>query len=248
MTDSGGFSIITALKGDEIPEEVTQEKYWTAYIEEYVQWLYDNHKNIYVCANMDLDNIVGRDVVDKWNEQYFKPLEKYTNVIYLAHKDVDKEFNDPTGFKRLKEYLEVHDYVGVNNRWKNDYQKVYQLAKHYKKRIHGFALTSVPELKKFPQFSQDSTSWMGGARYGTTYDYDGKNFVVQSHHKKYVRKTKKLLCRERSIDFSRILAEKEHDINMLNLEGWKGARHEVLKMANLKLWNKPVSFYDKRTK
>ena len=66
MTDSGAFSIIHT---QELTAEMFEPDYWIPYIEEYVQWVYDNHKNIYVIANMDIDNIVGREAVDEWNEK-----------------------------------------------------------------------------------------------------------------------------------------------------------------------------------
>ena len=76
---------------EETPEAATEE-YWLQYLESYVQWLWDHKDYVFVAANLDIDTIVGREVVDKWNEKYFKPLEEVMNIVYVAHKD--KEYTD----------------------------------------------------------------------------------------------------------------------------------------------------------
>ena len=80
MTDSGAFSFM----GKKVEHKMTTEEYWLPYLEEYVAWLHENKKFIFVAANLDLDMIVGREVVDRWNEKYFKPLEKDINVVYVC--------------------------------------------------------------------------------------------------------------------------------------------------------------------
>jgi hypothetical protein len=199
MTDSGGFSFIASLisKG-ELTEETSKEEYWLPYLHEYVGWLEANAQHIFVAANLDLDAIVGREVVDKWNEKYFKPLEKHMNIIYVAHRDIEKDYNDFTG-------------------------------------LHGFAWTSIPMLKTNPLFSVDSTTWLGGVRYGTSYVYDGKNFRVNDYKKKYLRKGDRTLCREFGIDYDKLMKDDATALNSYNLIGWLGARKEYLKAANLKL-------------
>jgi hypothetical protein len=245
MTDSGGFSFIASINLQETPEAST-EKFWLPYLERYVAWLYEHRDYIYVAANLDLDAIVGREVVLEWNEKYFRPLEKYMNIVYVAHRDISKVYNDYDGLKQLKEYCSAYDYVGVSQEYKEYSSKVYTIAKNNGTRIHGFAWTSIPLLKANPFFSVDSTTWLGGVRYGTSYRYDGKNFVVNDHKKKYVRKVDKLLCLAYNINHKNLLAEKREEINRYNLIGWLGARSEYLRMAKVKLKNKVVAFYEKQ--
>lgn len=244
MTDSGGFSFLASIDLDATPEASTEE-YWLPYLKSYVQWLWDHKEYIYVAANLDLDRVVGREVVDKWNYEYFKPLEEYMNIVYVAHRDWDKEYADYNGMKRLNQYCSEHKYVGVNQNYKDSHSKVYAIANKYGSRIHGFAWTSIPLLKSSPFFSVDSTTWLGGVRYGTSYNYDGKNFRVNDYKKKYIRKGDKLIAEANGIDHKKLLNEKRHEINQYNLLGWLGARKEFLRYANLKLRNKPVKFYEK---
>jgi hypothetical protein len=236
MTDSGGFSFIASLisKG-ELTEETSKEEYWLPYLHEYVGWLEANAQHIFVAANLDLDAIVGREVVDKWNEKYFKPLEKHMNIIYVAHRDIEKDYNDFTGLDRFSEYCKKFRYVGVSQEYKKYANQVALIARNYKRIVHGFAWTSIPMLKTNPLFSVDSTTWLGGVRYGTSYVYDGKNFRVNDYKKKYLRKGDRTLCREFGIDYDKLMKDDATALNSYNLIGWLGARKEYLKAANLKL-------------
>lgn len=247
MTDSGGFSFIAGINFEEHPEAY-EEKYWLPYLERYVQWLYDHKDYIYVAANLDLDSIVGREVVARWNKKYFEPLEKYMNIVYVAHRDLEGKYSDKLGMKQLSDYCNKYKYVGVSQEYKDYYVKVNSIARKNNTRIHGFAWTALPLLKDCPMFSIDSTSWLGGVRYGTSYRYDGKNFVINDHKKKYKRKVDKGLCKKWGINHDDLLAEKREAINKYNLIGWLGMRQEYLRTADTKLKNKTVSTYDRRPK
>lgn len=247
MTDSGGFTI---LNSDirKLGNSAYTAEHWKPYLEEYVGWLNDWKDYIYVAANMDLDNVVGRDVVDRWNHDYFTPLKDKMNVVFVTQKDTQKRYFDDNGHKRLREYMRQHEYVGVNRNWRNDRDLLHVVreSKHHKVRIHGFAITSIPSLKKFPLFSADSTSWLFGDSFGITFQYDGKNFRTLSKEKKYARKVRRADWAELGIDVHAAMNDNVPNLHAQNIWAWKGGRHEYLKIANLKLWNKPISFYDKR--
>lgn len=247
MTDSGGFTILnTELR--KIGQQAYDPEHWKEYLEEYVGWLNDWKDYIYVAANMDLDNVVGREAVDEWNQKYFAPLQKHMNIAFVVQKDTEKMYRDDNGHKRLAEYMRHYDYVGINAKWRNnkDLMHAIQMSKRHKVRIHGFAITSIPSLKQFPLFSADSTSWLFGDSFGITFQYDGKNFRTLSRHKKNERKIRRPHWEQEGIDVYAAMADNVAHLHAQNIWAWKGGRHEYLKMANLKLWNKPVSFYDKR--
>lgn len=242
MTDSGGFSFIHSNKAGN-KEDFAKADFWKPYLEEYVGWLNNNKDYVDVLVNLDLDDMVGREVVSEWNQQYFEPMMKEKKVVYVAHKDNNNLYSDPTGLKHFKEYMSLYPYVGVSADMINYAGKIASAAAVQKKIIHGFGWTSIPTLKSHPFFSCDSTTWLGGARYGTSYMFDGKNFRVNDYKKKHLRKTDKLLCRDNDIDFDELTADREDAVNKFNLLGWIGARNEYLKIANLKLRNLPVSHY-----
>jgi hypothetical protein len=244
MTDSGAFTFFAKPT----PEMYTEE-YWEPYIEEYVKFLRDNAHQIYCAANMDIDIFVGQEIVDRWNKKYFEPLKGIVQIVYIVHGNKAIRRDDEYGIKRFKEYAAKYEYLGMgssmfkkNSRSDNRY---YALARLLKVRLHGFGWTSIPSLKEFPFFSVDSTTWLGGVRYGTTYTYDGANDRVLDHKKKFRRKGMKSLCKDLGINHENLLLEKRDEINALNLYGWKGFRFEFLKAANTKLKYNPARSYAK---
>lgn len=246
MADSGVFSFVNGFQPEDM-EKATHPEFWLEYLEEYVNWLWEWKDYIYVAANFDLDRFVGSRQVYKWNKQYFEPLEKAgLQIVYVAHDTP----SDPIALRQFEYYCRRYKYVGVNQALKPFARKYYELAEKYRVRVHGFAWTELELLKKYPFFSVDSTTWLGGARYGTTYTYDGKNFkTVPYYHKSRVRKARKLLYEENDVPFEHILGkEKPYWVNRINLIGWVGFRKEYLKYANLKLKNLTVDRYDPRRK
>lgn len=248
MTDSGAFSFMAKFReGSKEMEDAESEEFWIPYLKDYVQWIRDHKDYIFCAANLDLDKIVGWEVVDKWNREYFEPLEKETGVtiVYVAHEE-HTEDGVRGFFRRFEHYCKNYKYVGANQMWKSRSAQIFQMAKRYKVRVHGFAWTDLPILRKHPFFSVDSVTWLGGVRFGITYDYDGKNFRSVEAEKKYIRKTRMLKYIDHGIDYVGIQNEKRVPINQMNLLGWMGFRSEFLKVANLKLRNKEVSFYERK--
>lgn len=249
MTDSGAFSFMGKYQeGTSDYEKMCKEESWLDYLNEYIEWVKAHKDYIFSAANLDIDNIVGTEVVDKWNKNIFEPLEKISGVqvVYVAH-EVRGSVNEMKSFmERFKHYCEHYKYVGANQRWKKCSAQIYQMVKRYNVRIHGFAWTELPLLRKHPFFSVDSVSWLSGVRFGTTYDYDGKNFRTLDTKKKYQRKARAVKFRKEGIDMEGLKQEKRIPVNQMNLIGWMGFRKEYLKVANLKLHNKVVSYYEKR--
>lgn len=245
MTDSGAFSFMGKFhEGTPEYEEAHHEDFWIPYLEEYVAWIREHKDYIFSAANLDIDLIVGRDVVRKWNKKYFEPLEKEgVNIVYVAHEDE----GDPHAIQHFKEYCSKYKYVGVNQRHKDFATRFYQIAKMYNVKVHGFAWTEIGILKHYPFFSADSVTWLGGVRFGTTYDYDGKNFRTLDYKKKYLRKARRIKYEQAGVVYDDITKREERkNINKMNLLGWLGFRKEFLKMANLKLHNKNVAEYERK--
>ena len=242
MTDSGAFSFMAKYEGD---PRVEKEDFWLPYLEEYVEWLRKWKEHIFVAANLDLDVLVGHNIVKKWNKKYFEPLEREgLQIVYVAH--ADKDDKGDSALRCFEEYCKKYRYVGINQSQKKEASKFYQLAKMYHTRVHGFAWTELRLLKKFPFFSVDSTSWLSGVRYGTTYDDDGKNFRNFDSKHKGIRKTRRIKYLREGINEENLLSEERVAINQMNLLGWMGFRREYLKMANLKLHNKFVTHYERK--
>lgn len=246
MTDSGAFSFMAMARKGDVSDDFYKSEFWIPKLEEYVQFLTDNKDLIYVSANYDLDKLLDREQVNRWNERYFRPLEKDMNIAYVAHKDFTGKYSDQSGMKRLKDYLKRHEYVGINAEWANDVKKTYSLAKQYKRRIHGFALTSPKSMLNTPFFSHDSTTWLGALRYGETYTFDGRNFKANPKEKKYLRKARMQKFKDRGFSKTNLEKEKYKELAMHSLMAWEGLRDRYEKVTT-RLWNKPIPYYDKRS-
>ena len=244
MIDSGGHTYLDMFYRNTATPEMFKEEFWTPKIEEYVEYLDSHSDSIFSAANYDMDFFVGRGIVDKWNDKYFKPLEKKMNIVYVIHESYRPEENDPLGYDQIEYYCKNHKYVGASGtrHFVENARRLYLAANYYGTRIHGFGWTSLPTLKTFPFFSVDSTTWLGGVRYGTSYRYDGKNFRVTPYYKKYLRKVDKLLCLENGVDYEALLRDEREAVNMYNLIGWKGARKEYLRYCS-RLRTKNVIHY-----
>jgi len=240
MTDSGAFSLLANIDRS----KSTDPKFWEPYIEEYIQFLYDNCHNIYCAANMDLDRIVGREAVDEWNERYFKPLEKYMQIVYVVHPN---EKEDVMAFKRLKEYCNLHDYVGIASgiNMNKSYPKIAQISRSFNTRLHGFGYTVYNELMNRPMFSIDSSTWTMGSRFGETHIDDGANYRPFNRNYHHYRKKFKHKAADMGLDYSKISGRrnKDWDVNVMNLHGWLRFNQKFTKISNRKLRNKPVMDY-----
>ena len=245
MTDSGAFSFMGMFhEGTPEYDKMSTEEFWLPYLEEYVAWLRAHKDYIFCAANLDIDKLVGYAIVDKWNKHYFEPLERETGIqiVYVAHEiEHDRQF-----IRRFKEYCQKYHYVGANQTHKKKSGQIFQMVQQYHVRVHGFAWTDLPLLRKHPFFSVDSVTWLGGMRFGITYDFDGKNFRSIESKKKYIRKVRKVRYQEEGLDVEGINNENRIAINQMNLLGWMGFRSEYLKVANLKLHNRPVSYYERK--
>ena len=239
MVDSGAFSFI----GSAYTEEMNKPEFWNAYMKEYIDWCVAHKDFIFSMVNLDLDNIVGHAIVYQWNKEFFEPLErKGIQVIYVSHEVPG--IGDDNGVRAFEYYCKKYRYVGVNQVLKKHAQKFYNIANHYHCRIHGFAWTDIRILRRFPFFSVDSTSWLTGIRFGTTFIDDGKNFRTLDSKHKYLRKTHKVKYENADISIEGIKADEREAIQKMNLIGWRAFVREYIKIADMKLWNKEVCYYE----
>lgn len=233
MTDSGAFSFLNDPKFD------VKSFDWLSYLEEYTEWL-DKHRDyIFSACNLDVDAYVGHDKVVKWNDNFFKDLENYFNVIYVAHKNV-MGMGDLDAFN---EYVKQHDYIAVNESLKNHASAIYQTSKREKTAVHGLAWTKPTLLDDSPFFSVDSSTWVNYQKFGATPVFDGTNFKQYDKDDKHIRATLKNKCANYGVSFYEFQFEKDPDTGKHNdkegltfsLRTWLDTFQHVKKFARTKL-------------
>lgn len=155
--DSGAFSMFTQkIKVD---------------LAEYAGYIRRNQDIIHIASN--LDEIGQHKEQESYNNQ--KTLERMGAKIQPVHhaRDDDKWL--------LKYMAEGYDYIFLGGMvpettnylrgWLDHIWSRYLTTKsgRAKIRVHGFGLTTLDLIKRYPWFSVDSTSWVMTGRFGSCY-------------------------------------------------------------------------------
>lgn len=151
-------------------------------IKKYIKFIKKNEKVIDVYANLD---VIG-SAKGTWKNQ-LKMEKAGLKPLPVFHVGED--------FSYLKRYIKKYDYLALGGmvgkpkpELKNWLNKVWPLLcdKHGmpKLKIHGFGLTSLTLMLRYPWYSVDSTSWVVTGRMGSIYIprfKDGKwNYLTDS--------------------------------------------------------------------
>lgn len=137
-------------------------------LNDYCSFIKKNNNKIAIYANLDVIGDAKKTLVNqqKMEEQGLTPLPCF-------------HANEP--FKYLEFYAEKYDYFAIGGvaQLKNKDKLIVFLDKIFKiiskyglKKIHGFGLTDFSLLLKYPFYSVDSTSWLGGGKFGMLYCVD----------------------------------------------------------------------------
>lgn len=154
--DSGAFSAMT--QGVEID------------INEYTEYCLQHAGKFAVIASLD---VIGDHVTTARNHDYMR--SRGVNSIPTFH------VNAP--FSELDRLCSENSYValGVAGMQKRRSHLMAWLTKCFRvnggrARFHGFALTSPIVMYSFPWFSVDSSTWLGGRRFGVIIVRNGSTF------------------------------------------------------------------------
>lgn len=233
MTDSGAFSFLNDKNFDANGFD------WTAYVEEYTDWLHRHSEYIFSACNLDMDLVLGHDIVKQWNEEYFEPLEEKMNIIYVAHPHT----TNPLAM--VREYAAKYEYIAVNEDMAAYVGEIHSIARNNNCCVHGLAWTKPTLLQDYPFFTVDSSSWVNYQKFGATVWFDGRNFYQFDNKKKDERKNLKKYCTKYGVKFYEFVNEvdegskppKHNDDEGLafSLFTWQDVFEWVKKTANRKL-------------
>ena len=157
--DSGAYSALT--QGKEIN------------LKEYIQFIKENEEVIEIYANLD---VIG-DAQATWNNQMIMEKEGLSPLPVYHFGESEKW---------LEKYLERgHDYIALGGMVKSGdlYSFLNRIFSTYicddrgypAVKVHGFGLTSLKMMLKYPWYSVDSTSWVVTGRMGSVYVPKRKN-------------------------------------------------------------------------
>lgn len=160
LLDSGAFTFMNNFKG-------TVD--WDKYIERYAAFI--NKYDVKYFFELDIDVVVGLSEVKRLR----KKLED------LTHKKCIPVWHKSRGLEEWYDICKNYDYVAIGGIVikeikKSDYRyfkPLLDIAKKYNTKVHGLGLTATQELKKYPFYSVDSTSWVSSSRFGQIQVFKG---------------------------------------------------------------------------
>lgn len=165
--DSGAHSLYMKLM---LQNNTFNEREYDEYFDNYIQFIKDNEQFIDTYVNLDVINDPVRSM-----KNYKRMIKENLNPIGVVHPGEE--------YKWIDQYIEMGcEYIGLGGLGQFfTKQKYYQWAdeawaKHIcksdgmpKVKVHGFAMTSLDLMLRFPWFSVDSTSWVQTGRFGNVY-------------------------------------------------------------------------------
>jgi len=158
MVDSGAFSFMSGTE-TRIGKRDIQK-----FVEGYGKWLKDNKGYYDFFEEMDLDFIVGLNVV----EEYRKFLEK------CAGKKCIPVWHINRGLDYWKKMVKDYDYVAIGGLVTGEITEMEKyapflidIAHNNDCKVHGLGYTKTRLLKYIPWDSVDSSTWIFGGKRGT---------------------------------------------------------------------------------
>lgn len=170
--------------------------------------------------NRDIVHVVEFDIgnEDEMTERRKRFEKEGFNVVPVFHPNDSKEYAEML----IRDY----DYVGIGgiavdgDKYRaRDFQQYFKQMRKEHTKVHGFGMTQQEPMRRMPFYSVDSTSWLSGARYGTTYEF--RNGQLKVHAEKDVRKRFKRMCEELNVSYEGLLADDGKTVNEWNMLQWK---------------------------
>lgn len=236
FVDSGAFTFMSSLEH----QDYTIEQ-WEIYIESYLRWI-EKHRNIvFAFASLDLEYLVGGDVVQRWNEQYFEPFMLRTGI------PVCFVYHDNATNLTWEQYCQRYPYVGISwggiDSQGNDLNygvSRLKVAEKYGAVVHGMAMTQTSLLTKLPFYTVDSTTWLVGLQYGEINFWTGKKMSRLKKDKWKGAMLPQIVAK--GFDEQKLLDEDKEEMIKVNVHAFIEAEEYVQdKLKSRMYWLRPDS-------
>lgn len=157
ILDSGGHTLQQGGKG---------VKDFDAYVDRYIEFV-KSHNWINEYVELDIDNVVGVKRVDEWRDKLESEIGRPPIVVW--HKERTEQ--------NWYELIESYKYVGIpcikSDKTEQYWNRFLLTAHDAGCKVHGFGLTDNSKLPRYEFDSCDSSSWVGGSRFGVRYRFTG---------------------------------------------------------------------------
>lgn len=171
-------------------------------------------------AELDVESIVGNELVWEWRERLVAASGNAVEKIIISphHRLEDRE--------EMNRITSRFKYLGLGRRkdgltYSSFFTEWLPVLKKNKIKVHGWALTTFENITQLPFYSVDSTTWLMGGKFGTTYVYDG-SLKLDSHDSswKHNRRSMRLEAELAGADFDKFIADVPDEVHKVNAYQW----------------------------
>lgn len=168
MLDSGAFSLFGGKKIN-----------LNEYVDNYIRFI--NENNIDLFFELDIYALIGNDETNAINDRIERETKKRRIPVFHYFLGIDHYKKLCNEFK----YISIGASGMYTSFWTRTHpkklRKLIDYAHKKNVKVHGLGYTKVDMLHKMPFDSVDSTTWMNGNRYGSTFVWTGDELI---QHKK----------------------------------------------------------------
>lgn len=248
--DSGGFTLQKAVTSGKLDIDIH------SYIREYYEFAEEMKPYVQVFGAVDSVSNSGGFTMEDMDRAVYEARSRGIHIAPTIFGEEDAESLRKSG------YMSAFDMVALSSKKKNMRAKAQGLfgqLRRFGMKVHGYAMTSQEEFRAFDFFSVDSSTWLGGQKYGTTYVWrGGKMRTYGFQYKARIRPTLYALCKEHGVDFEKVKedtyvgkdgAKRDQsmsqdildEINKMNLIAWKQLVDYYLNITNRAYWLKQTA-------
>lgn len=232
--DSGAY---TYMANPEYSEYTVEQ--WEEHIQKYLNWARRHKDSIFGMAELDLQNLVGLDVVNEWRRKYFEPfmLETGIPVCFVYHDD---------GFDVWDFMCKRYPYVGFSSvsddkvMDMSQFKEMLKYAEKHNSLAHGFGMTKTALLPELPFYTVDSTTWLVGLQYGEVNYWTGTKMSRLKRDKWRSNQFIDDICQRYSLDKDLMLNEDTTTLIKANLGAFIDAEHYITdRLKSMLYWLRP---------
>ena len=192
-------------------------EYWEEHLSKYLRWVERNKRFIFAIASFDFENLVGAEIVDRWNKEYFEPFMLRTGipVCFVWHQN---------SYQTWEYYCKRYPYVGfssVNTEGVAidlaEYREKLRTAERNGSLVHGFGMTRTNMLTELPFYTSDSTTWLVGLQYGEINYWTSSNKMSRLKKDKWKGDFLDDICSRYSLSHDLLLQEDVTELIKANI-------------------------------
>lgn len=212
LLDSGGFTFMQALKEGRETNMGIRE-----YADLYHKQIAEKGHIFTACAELDVHEEFSQYEMEEVKDNLVAQGVPMLPVIQGQSVD---ELNELGWFDKYP-YMAVGSALLWGKKVAPELKEYIKKGKEVGTLYHGFGVTTVDAIRKMPFYSVDSTTWMGGTRYGNTMVFQNGRLRYYDFHKKAVRKRYRKRFEDNGLIWADIDKEKPLEIDLMNALGWK---------------------------